>query len=274
LRRSSDPTSSEGLTYEAELLHHVRGNGFVLGPEIFLARDGNPNVWSGGVGWTLFHWAGDGPRVHRQSLTSERTGYAAMALADLHLAAADFNPSVARGDSPVFAAPEDWADRWMSRATLLADNLGAKGVEFLSFVQRTVEELDSLNVRDLPRTACHGDYRPANLRFEYDNVATVFDFDVAFKSSQLLDLGGASTRFSLQGGAPSADVEAGSIFLRSYNAQFPLDESEWEALPALIRWRLIRDIVVYFDRWWDHVGATCRALFGGAAEEIVTAARR
>jgi Ser/Thr protein kinase RdoA (MazF antagonist) len=273
LRRSVEPTSPENLRYEAELLHHVRCNGFTLGPEIFVARDGNPNVWSDGVGWTLFHWAGDGSRVHRQSLTSERTCHAARALAGLHLAASDFHPTVGRGGSPVFAVPEDWFEQWMGRAALLADNLGAEGADFLALAQRSADEMNSLNVRDLPRTVCHGDYRPANLRFDGGTVATVFDFDVAFISSRLLDLGGATTRFSTLGGVPHAEIESAGLFLKSYDAQFPLADSEWGALPAFIRWRLIRDIVVYFDRWWDHVKATCNALFSGTAEDMVAAAR-
>lgn len=90
----------------------------------------------------------------------------------------------------------------------------------------------------------------------------------------MLDLGGTVTRFTREGGNPRADVESGRSFLLAYDDASPLTPQEWEALPAFIRWRLVRDLVVYFDRWWLIVEDVCKSLFDGAADAIVEAAKR
>ena len=82
----------------------------------------------------------------------------------------------------------------------------------------------------------------------------------------------AVTRFYPLAGNPQADIVGGSHFLRVYNAASPLNEAEWDALPTFIRWRLIRDLVIYFDEWWFRVEETCHSLFNGSAEAIVDAA--
>jgi len=35
---------------------------------------------------------------------------------------------------------------------------------------------------------------------------------------------------------------------------------------------LLRDVVIYYDRWWLQVGEAAAALFDGAASEIVVRA--
>jgi Ser/Thr protein kinase RdoA (MazF antagonist) len=130
-----------------------------------------------------------------------------------------------------------------------------------------------LHFTRLPSTICHADYRLSNLRFEDNRVVAVYDFDVAFRAPRLLDLGGVVTRFSPAGRQVHSDVETGAHFLRAYHAVSPLQPQEWEALPTFIRWRLVRDVVAYYDRWWFVVADTCHFLFDGGADAIVEAAR-
>jgi Ser/Thr protein kinase RdoA (MazF antagonist) len=100
-------------------------------------------------------------------------------------------------------------------------------------------------------------------------ITGIFDFDTSIRASRLLDIGGAVTRFSPLGGKPQADVGAGALFLREYQNRLPFSDYETEVLPIFIRWRLLRDVVIYYDRWWLEVGDTCGVLFDGAAHEMV-----
>ena len=109
-----------------------------------------------------------------------------------------------------------------------------------------------------------------NLQFKGDEITGVFDFDTSIRTTRLFDLAGAVTRFSPLGGDPQADVEAGSTFLEKYHELLPLSASEIDALPALIRWRLLREVVVYYDTWWFDVRSAYSDLFSGDAEKIVS----
>ena len=119
---------------------------------------------------------------------------------------------------------------------------------------------------------CHGDYRMRNLQFTGDDLTGVFDFDTSMRASRLLDLGGAVTRFSPFGGDPQANPESGAVFLRNYHRQLPLSDYEIEILPIFIRWRLLRDVVIYFDYWWLKVRDSATKLFDGIAEDLVNRA--
>ena len=273
LRRSNRPTAPPNLLYEASLLSHLKAAYFGLSHVIIHSRDGISNVWHDGVGWTLFPWMGDGPKIRTQTVNEPRRADAAIVLARLHEVTRDFRPSGRRGDWPIFAEAENWKIDWLERAEALSDRLGLQARPLRKYMRQAADEMDEMDHAVLPSFVCHGDYRPANVRFQGDSVDAVFDFDTAFVSSRLLDLGGVVTRFSPEAGHPLVDVEAGSHFLRVYNAESPFTAEEWEALPAFIRWRLIRDMVIYFDNWWFLVEDTCHRLFDGAAEAIVNAAR-
>jgi len=282
LRRSNRPNSPGNLGYEAAILVHIRQNGFDLAPEIVPARSGESNVWLDGAGWTLFRWMGDGPGTYRQTASTAKTLAAARVLARFHTVCRDFVPGARRGDWPVFTLPTVDPQTWLKRAESLADVLGehlagsgeaAGAAEDLRHKARqSAAELASIEFADLPEYMCHGDYRMKNIQFTGDEVTAVFDFDTSIRASRLLDLGGAVTRFSALGGIPRADVEAGALFLREYHSRLPLSTYEITVLPIFIRWRLLRDVVIYYDRWWLQVGETAAALFDGAANEIVVRA--
>jgi len=272
LRKSNRPQKAENLVYESELLTQLETKGFELAPQIVATNDGQPNYWNEEAGWTLFKWMGDGSPKGRPIVNSERIRQAAGVLSDFHRATRDFVPKSVRGDWPVLTLPAIEPAIWLARVEYLAKNLGEDGDDLLSMAQRSAEELTTVDFNQLPEFMCHGDYRMRNLQFTGDTLTGVFDFDTSIRASRLLDLGGALTRFSPQGGDPQPDVETGSEFLRTYISSSPMSSYELEVLPVFIRWRLLRDVGIYFDYWWLHVRESATALFAGAADEMVNRA--
>ncbi len=276
LRHSNRPIDRSNLRYETEFLSHLVDRGFQLAPEPVATAGGEFNHWHGKGGWTLFKWVDVSAGDADVTANARRIESAARTLAAIHTATADFSPESRRGDWPIFSTPEEWKAKWASRSTDLAGHLGEDGKDLAELSVRATEEVAAVEFSRLPRFGCHGDYRMRNVHFRGDEVQVVFDFDTAMVSTRLLDLGGAVTRFSPLAGTssrPQADVDSGSRFLRAYNETLPLEPYEWEVLPAFIRWRLLRDVNIYFDRWWLIVGDACRELFAGAADAMVASAR-
>ena len=275
LRKSNRPATPGNLAYEAEILLHLRQRGFDLAPEIVPAGSGESNLWIDDTGWTLFRWMGDGPGMNRQTANAARATAAARTLAHFHRICEDFVPVAQRGNWPVFTLPTIDPETWLKRAESLAgkydvdDDLAHGGPELRRLAKRSSVELASVDFTRLSEYMCHGDYRMKNLQFTGDEVTAVFDLDTSIRASRLLDIGGVVTRFSPLGGNPQADVGAGALFLREYHERLPLSVYEIEVLPIFIRWRLLRDVVIYYDRWWFDVRETCTSLFDGAAEAII-----
>lgn len=272
LRHSNRPIDTLNLAYEAELLVHLRSRGFLLAPELVLTRDGESNFWFRNDGWTLFRWMDAADLEPRPQMNSARIEAAARTLAEFHIATGDFRPQARRGDWPIFSKPGEWPERWADRVEKLADHLGEDGDDLREFGRRSAQEISEVDFDQLPQTCCHGDYRPRNMRFANDEVAAVFDLDTAMISTRLFDLGGAVTRFSPLAGTssvPQTDVESGKLFLQTYHEVSPLTSYEWQVLPVFVRWRLTRDVAIYFDRWWEKVRPAATEIFRGAADALV-----
>ncbi|MBT3994166.1 MAG: phosphotransferase [Chloroflexi bacterium] len=272
LRRSNRPSEPGNLNYEAEILNYLETSGFTLAPRIVRTKTGESNLWSSETGWTLFHWMGDGAPKGQPVVNSTRIKNASIVLAEIHSVGRDLVPDAARGDWPVFAQPSSDPTVWLRRAEALAERLGIEGDDLVNMAKISAAELASINFVELPEFMCHGDFRMRNLQFTGDDLTGVFDFDISMRASRLLDLGGAVTRFSPFGGDPRADPESGAEFLRNYHRQLPLSDYEIEVLPIFIRWRLLRDVVIYFDYWWLKVRDSATKLFDGVAEYLVNRA--
>lgn len=205
-------------------------------------------------------------------VNSARIHNASIVLADIHRVGRAFVPSGSRPNWPIFTLPDVDPRIWLTRAKHLAGELGVDGSELAEFAKKSANELNSVDFTQLPEYLCHGDYRMRNLQFTGDEVTGVFDFDASIRARRVLDLGGALTRFSPLGGDPQADVKSGAEFLRTYHQHLPLSNYEQEVLPIFIRWRQLRDVVIYFDYWWLKVRDAVRELFNGVAEQIVNEA--
>jgi Ser/Thr protein kinase RdoA (MazF antagonist) len=104
----------------------------------------------------------------------------------------------------------------------------------------------------LPYTVIHGDYHPANLLFDGDDVAGIFDLDWATRQPRLRDLADGILFFAarratpIEGGdiasltqTPWLDAERAALFLEAYAgaAGWPLGPEEEDALPEFVRAR-------------------------------------
>jgi Ser/Thr protein kinase RdoA (MazF antagonist) len=94
----------------------------------------------------------------------------------------------------------------------------------------------------LPKLVIHGDYAPQNILFNRQGVVAVLDFGDACVNLRALDVARGLTSFSSMGKC-GVDERLARVFLRSYQAQQPLTEREIEAIPDLIRWRHLRNII-------------------------------
>lgn len=272
LRKSNRPSQIGNLDYESEILNHLKAQGFALAPEVVASKSGAYNLWVDDIGWTLFKWMGSDTGSQRERANRSRAEAAAKTLADIHSAGKDFSPKAERGPWPIFTVPTVNPAIWLKRAESLADELKNEGSELRRMSRQSASELEQIDFANLPEYMCHADYRMRNIQFEGDEITGVFDFDTSIRTTRLFDLAGAVTRFSPHGGDPQADVEAGSTFLAKYHESLPLSAAEVDALPTLIRWRLLREVVVYYDKWWFDVRSACTDLFAGAAEKIVNQA--
>ena len=269
LRKSNRPNQIGNLDYESELLNHLRTQGFTLAPEVVPSKSGAYNLWVDGTGWTLFKWMGSDSAPQRERANRSRAQAAVKTLADIHRLSKDFSPEAERGEWPIFTLPTVNPATWLKRAESLADELNDEGTDLRRMSRQSAGELGQIDFDSLPEYMCHGDYRMRNLQFAGDEITGVFDFDTSIRTTRLFDLAGVVTRFSPLDGDPQADVEAGSTFLKEYHELLPLSTAEIDALPTLIRWRLLREVVVYYDTWWFDVRSACVDLFSGAAEKIV-----
>ena len=132
-----------------------------------------------------------------------------------------------------------------------ADRQPLQAVEAqLSLVRR---ELDQRLYAALPRAIIHGDFHPGNVRFHGGRVAALYDFDYVAVQARARDVGDALIFFASQRRQPLNPDDIRSLtqpfvpdaarcqrLLAAYQTMSRLTESEWDALPWLIRSRWLQ----------------------------------
>lgn len=122
--------------------------------------------------------------------------------------------------------------------------------EQLDLVRR---ELDAALYPLLPHGVIHGDVHPGNFRFREGEVSAVYDFDYLGVQAQVRDVSDAIMFFASRRDSPLEpnrirsltqpfvpDLERSRRLLQSYAARRPLTDSEWQALPWLVRSRWLQ----------------------------------
>lgn len=94
----------------------------------------------------------------------------------------------------------------------------------------------------LPRLVIHGDYSPKNILFNRNRIAAVLDFGDACLNLRALDVARGLTSFARANGH-GVEQSLACAFLRAYQARQPLSRLEVEAIPDLIRWRYLQNMV-------------------------------
>jgi Ser/Thr protein kinase RdoA (MazF antagonist) len=170
----------------------------------------------------------EGTTGARDAAASSR---AAVALARFHLAMRDFHAARPRVARTLGTLP------WLRHRVLdfAADPLLARALPWddvltsLAAATTRFAPLASL----LPLAVVHGDMHPANIVSEPDGGATPIDFDFAHETERAYDLATAVDEFGRADDDAPLDLARGLGFVRAYEAQAPLSEPEWAALPSL-----------------------------------------
>lgn len=224
-------TRADALPFCLGLTQHLASRGYPA-PRPMPDRAGN---WIGrlnGRPASIIEWR-EGDWLRTPGLDDQRT--AGRALAQLHLAAADFD---GQRTNPV--GPAVWRD--------LADRCApvAEGEDrrMLQRLEQALAEMVNRSLNYLPEGPVHADYFPDNILFLNGAVSGVIDFYFACVDTLAYDLAIALNAwgFDVNGRAVPAAIAA---FLTGYESVRPLSPAERAALPdlgarAVVRFTLTR----------------------------------
>ena len=246
----------EQLAVEHEFAAHLRTRGLPV-PAVVRLADGRSVLRRGDLCYEV-HQAAGGVDLYRDAVSwspyaSLGHAYAAgVALARLHLAAADFGrparpPAVLMNSCQVITAPDplDAARRLVAARPALAAYLAERrwqedfGEVLVPLIGRAAPELAAL-----PPQWAHGDWHPSNLTWTSAapdaRVAGIFDFGLANRTFAVHDLALALERAVVswldlpETGTASADLSAAAVLLDGYQTVRPLTGAEAIALPLVL----------------------------------------
>jgi Ser/Thr protein kinase RdoA (MazF antagonist) len=248
--------TSSSLAAEHAFAGHLRDRGLPV-PAVLRLAGGEPVLHRGAYCYEA-HEAAGGIDLYREAVrwspyTSLGHAYAAgVALARLHLAAADFAlparpPAVLMDSCQVIAAPDPLqaAGALAARRPALAAYLAGRGWEehFNAVLTPLISNVAPL-LAALPSQWGHGDWHPSNLTWTSAapdaRVAGIFDLGLANRTAAVHDLAVALERSVVswpglhQGGMAAADSTAAAFLLDGYQTVRPLTSTEAAALPLLL----------------------------------------
>jgi Ser/Thr protein kinase RdoA (MazF antagonist) len=96
--------------------------------------------------------------------------------------------------------------------------------------------------KEFVKLIIHGDYSPQNILFNNKNISTVLDFGDANLNFRSIDVARGMETFS-KTGKFGINPKYAMIFLKSYHEQQRLSKKEIEAIPDLIMWRHLKNII-------------------------------
>ena len=244
------------LAAEHAFAGHLRELGLPV-PAVLRLAGGEPVLRHGEYCYEA-HQVADGIDLYREAArwspyTSLGHAYAAgVALARLHLAAADFHlparpPAVLMNSCQIITAPRplETAGALVAQRPALAAYLaGRRWEEHFEAILTPLIENAAPVLAALPPQWGHGDWHPSNLTWTSAapdaRVAGIFDFGLANRTSAVHDLALALERTVVswaglhQGGTAAADATAAAFLLDGYQTVRPLTGTEAAALPLLL----------------------------------------
>lgn len=171
--------------------------------------------------------------------TVVQCGEVGRALAELHLAGADFPLS-----RPNALAADGWKKLWdgsRDRADEVVPGLAAE-------VDADFELLRSSWPADLPRGIIHADMFPDNVFFLGDRLSGIIDFYFACEDFYAYDVATCINAWCFKPDF-SFNLEKGTALLSAYQAVRPLGKAEREALPLLARGSALRFLLTRLYDW-------------------------
>jgi len=257
-RRNPRYSAPEMLRHDHALMEHLSAKGLPT-PLALLTRDGERWAEADRKVYELYPYL-PGKAYDRTSEAQLRE--AGRRLADFHRAADDFQPPPGKAwpryhDPANSLAGLEWAARLLAEQAG-PTRAGREPAEALQGVERLAEIARSLAQRfpDDAYWACsvvlaHGDWHPANVKYQDDRVCGIFDPDWATRQPRLVDIADGVMYFAARrpGGLDAADIrtltraftldeERTRTFTEAYEGEGALEPGELNRLPdfLLARW--------------------------------------
>jgi homoserine kinase type II len=163
------------------------------------------------------------------------------ALADMHLAGADF--PLTRANALSLAGWRQLADATADKADRLAHGLAGEIAAELRFLEASWPD-------DLPAGVIHADLFPDNVFFRGETMSGLIDFYFACNDLLAYDLAICLNAWCFE--EPNAiNVTKARALLRGYGARRPLSEAEIRALPILARGAALRFLLTRLYDWFN-----------------------
>jgi homoserine kinase type II len=154
------------------------------------------------------------------------------ALAQVHLAVADFAATRANGMGP---------DEWQRLAAACGDDgLASISTELADLVNRELPAVIAQWPQDLPRSVIHADLFPDNVLMLGDQVSGLIDFYFACTDTTAYDVAVTHAAWCFDADGSHFDPALSAALLEGYESVRPLTAAERAALPLLARGAAIR----------------------------------
>ncbi|MCX7794918.1 MAG: phosphotransferase [bacterium] len=257
-------SNEEQLFYEHRLKEHLQKKGIPV-PLAIPTRNGERWIAIDSRIYELYPYI-EGKNFDNNSIPQLKSS--AYTLAKFHLAVEDF-PYKDYRKLPRYDSPSSIKQGLNE----LRDEIDKSFIDILyKIVERIEIYLPDEVYWSLPLFIIHGDYHPANLKFQEDMVVGIFDLDWTSLQPRVRDLADgilyiASRRKTLIDGSNIRsltqkcyiDLERSKIFIEAYREVLNIKESEIFALPLFIEARWI----------FSRVDAAVRKIPKGEREEFI-----
>ncbi|MBS0476375.1 MAG: homoserine kinase [Proteobacteria bacterium] len=225
------------LPYFLALLDHLAARGCPV-PRTIHDRDGALFRIVDGKAVALIEYL---PGVSVSHPTPGQAEAVGRALAQMHLAAADFPAHRANGMN-------------LAESRRLFDACGAQGLAEIdpalpALVSRELDSLTAAWPADLPRSVIHADLFPDNVLMLGDRVTGLIDFYFACNDLIAYDVATTHAAWCFANDGTHFDPALSRALLAGYQAVRPLSEAEHAALPVLARAACLRFIASRAYDW-------------------------
>lgn len=229
----------EDLPFFLGLLDHLAARGCPV-PRTIHDREGAAYRLHDGKALALIEFL---PGVSVTQPTPEQARAVGGALAQIHIAGADFKGSRKNG-----LGPEDW------RA--LADACGPEGLDSIDprlagLVERELSEIAANWPDALPRSVIHADLFPDNVLMLGAQVTGLIDFYFACTEITAYDVAVTHAAWCFSSDGRRFDPALSAALLAGYEAARPLSAEERAALPILARGAAMRFLMTRAYDWMN-----------------------
>jgi len=227
----------EDLPFFLGLMEHLAGRGISC-PTPVHDRAGNVLQELAGRPAAIISFL-NGYSVRRPRVA--HCGPVGIALADMHLAGADFG--IRRANALSLAG-------WRQLAEATADKADQLAPGFADEIGRELSYLEARWPDDLPAGVIHADLFPDNVFFRGEEMSGLIDFYFACNDLFAYDLAICLNAWCFE--EPNAiNVTKARALLHGYGARRPLSDAEIAALPILARGSALRFLLTRLYDWFN-----------------------